>query len=66
MKLIVNGKEQEAPDRITARELLATLGLTPEAVVVERNEQVIPRSQLGLVMLAAGDQIEIIQMIAGG
>jgi sulfur carrier protein len=66
LKLIVNGKEKEVPDRVTARGLLDTLGLPPQAVVVERNEEVIRRADLDAVKLAAGDRIEIIQMIAGG
>jgi sulfur carrier protein len=66
MKLVLNGKEQEVPDRISARGLLDVLGLRPEAVVVERNEQAIPRSRLAEVALAPGDQVEIIQAIAGG
>ncbi len=66
MKLMVNGQEREVPDHTTAGGLLESLGLRPEAVVVERNEEVIPRAQLGEVALAPGDQVEIIQMIAGG
>jgi len=66
MKLVLNGKEREVPDRISAGGLLEVLGLKPEAVVVERNEQVIPRSRLAEVALAPGDQVEIIQAIAGG
>lgn len=66
MKLVVNGKERDVPDRISASGLLEVLGLKPEAVVVEHNEQVIPRSRLAEVALAPGDQVEIIQAIAGG
>jgi thiamine biosynthesis protein ThiS len=66
MKLLLNGKEREVPDRISARGLLDVLGLRPEAVVVERNEEVILRSRLDEVALAPGDQVEIIHAIAGG
>jgi sulfur carrier protein len=66
MKLVVNGKEREVPDQLTARALLEALGLVPEAVVLERNEVVIQRSRLAEVTLEPGDRIEIIQMIAGG
>lgn len=33
---------------------------------VERNEQMVPRSQLACVVLEEGDRIEIIQAIGGG
>jgi thiamine biosynthesis protein ThiS len=66
MKLVVNGQEKEVPERLTARGLLESLGVAAEAVVVERNEEVVPRSRLDEVALQAGDRIEIIQMIAGG
>lgn len=63
---MLNGKETEVPDQVTARGLLDELGLPPQAVVVERNEKVIRRSELATALLAPGDRIEIIQMIAGG
>jgi thiamine biosynthesis protein ThiS len=66
LKLIINGREEEVPDRVTARELLDSFGLPPQAVVVERNEEVIARADLAAVVLSPGDRIEIIQMIAGG
>lgn len=66
MKLAVNGQEREVPEALTARGLLDLLGLRAEVVVVERNEEVIARARLAEVVLAPGDRIEIIQMIAGG
>jgi thiamine biosynthesis protein ThiS len=66
VKLIVNGAEHDVRDGMTARELVESLGLRPEVVVVERNEEVVKRAALGATLLAPGDRIEIIQMIAGG
>jgi len=66
MRLTVNGESREVPDALSAGQLVEHFGLRREAVVVERNEEVIPRGQLDQVKLADGDTIEIIQMIAGG
>ena len=65
MQLTLNGTEREVA-AATVAELLDELGLRREVVVVERNEEVIPRAELERVRLLGGDQIEIIQMIAGG
>lgn len=66
MRLVVNGEAREVRAGITARELVESFGLKVEAVVVERNEEVIRRARLAETVLAPGDRIEIIQMIAGG
>ncbi len=66
MRLIINGEERELPEALNAGQLVEHLGLRREAVVVERNEEVILRGHLDQVDLVDGDTIEIIQMIAGG
>jgi thiamine biosynthesis protein ThiS len=66
LQLTVNGDRRDLPEGLTAAALITELGLRREAVVVERNEQVIPRSGLDDIELVDGDVIEIIQMIAGG
>jgi sulfur carrier protein len=66
LELKLNGEQRELPDGLNALELLEHLGLKRETVVVERNESIIPRSELEQVELAPGDVVEIIQMIAGG
>ena len=66
MLIVLNGAPREVPAAITASALLAELGLEPRTVVVERNEHVIRRGELAETVLADGDRVEIIQMIAGG
>jgi thiamine biosynthesis protein ThiS len=66
LQLIVNGERRDLPAGLTAAALITELGLRREGGVVERNEQVIPRSSLDDVELSDGDVIEIIRMIAGG
>jgi sulfur carrier protein len=66
VQIVLNGAPREVSEAISAAALLADLGLRPETVVVERNERVIRRDELGAAILADGDRVEIIQMIAGG
>ena len=64
MKLTVNGKAHECPAGATVSALLEQLTLTGRRVAVERNGEIVPRSQHAAVALAEGDQIEVV--VAGG
>jgi len=50
----------------TLEELLRELGVGTERVAVERNRELVPRRQWGTTALAAGDRIEVVQMVGGG
>lgn len=66
MKLIVNGEPREITDSVTLAVYLTQLKLASRMVVVERNGAIIPREQFDSTPLAAGDILEIVQMMAGG
>ena len=66
MKLTINGDAREVPEVATLTELLATLGLDPRTVVVERNRVIVRRPDLGSAPVADGDQIEIVHFVGGG
>jgi len=42
------------------------LSLEPRRVAVERNKQLIPRSQHDQTLLADQDQLEIVTLVGGG
>ncbi|MEM6458151.1 MAG: sulfur carrier protein ThiS [Planctomycetota bacterium] len=65
MKLTVNG---EAKDVAAARldELLGELGLAGQAVAVELNRQVVPKSAHAATPLAEGDAVELVTLVGGG
>jgi thiazole synthase len=48
------------------REILTGLGLDPAKIAVERNLEIVPRSQYGEVMVGEGDRLEIVHFIGGG
>jgi sulfur carrier protein len=66
MKLTVNGKAHECPAGATVSALLEQLALTGRRVAVERNGEIVPRSQQSAVALAEGDQIEVVVAVGGG
>jgi sulfur carrier protein len=66
MKLTVNGKAHECPSDTTVGVLLDQLALTGRRVAVERNGDIVPRSQHSVVVLAEGDLIEIVVAVGGG
>lgn len=66
MKLTVNGNLQECPAGTTVTALLEQLSLTGRRVAVERNGEIVPRSEHSLTALVDGDQIEIVVAVGGG
>jgi sulfur carrier protein len=66
MRIIVNGEPSEHPDGLTVSGLLTSLGLEPQRVAVERNQQIVPRSRHVQTSLAEGDRLEIVTLVGGG
>lgn len=64
--LTVNGQERQIATALTLRSLLDELGLEPAKIAVERNLEIVPRSQYDAVVLRDGDRLEIVQFIGGG
>ena len=66
MKIRLNGKNEVSEDAQTLSELIARRGLTPERIVIEYNERIVPREEWGSVRLAENDAIEIVSFVGGG
>lgn len=66
MRLTINGEPHDHPDGITLQALLGGIGLDARKVAVERNREIVPKSQYGDVVLADGDALEIVHFIGGG
>jgi sulfur carrier protein len=64
--LTVNGENRQFAEPLTIRELVATLELTGKRIALERNGEIVPRSQLDQVALADGDTLEIVVAVGGG
>jgi thiazole synthase len=66
LTITVNGEARTIPSSVTVRELLTSLGLDPAKIAVERNLEIVPRSQYASVMAGEGDRFEIVHFIGGG
>lgn len=66
MQVTINGKRVDFAEPLTVRELLASKGLHERIVVVEHNREIVPRDRYGDVVVGADDNLEIVQMMAGG
>ena len=66
MTITVNGELRDVPDGMSVGALLAHLGLTAGRVAVERNRDVLPRSQWNGTLVEPNDSYEIVQLVGGG
>ena len=65
MDIIVNG-EKRSVDQMSVLDFLESLEIDPRLVAVERNLDILPKSEYGTTMLKDGDSLEIIQFVGGG
>ena len=66
MRVIVNGEPQEFPHETTVLQMLETLKVAPERVVVEVNLTILKRAQHTGTVLREGDRVEIVHFVGGG
>ncbi|MCX5856028.1 MAG: sulfur carrier protein ThiS [Deltaproteobacteria bacterium] len=66
MEITVNGEKQHHRDPLTVGGLLQSLGIDRRSVVVERNLQIVARTEMENEPVVAGDAIEIIRFVGGG
>jgi len=66
ISITVNGEPKTAPSGATVSQLLESLALRPGRVAIERNQQILPRSEWATTQLAPGDRYEIVQFVGGG
>jgi len=65
MQIQLNGEDvQVAADNLTV--LVSELGLEKRMIAIERNMEVVPRSEYSTTELQENDRIELVHMIGGG
>jgi sulfur carrier protein len=64
--LKINGEERQFPDPLTVAGLVDALGYTGKRIAIERNGEIVPKSQHAQTALATGDQLEIVVAVGGG
>jgi thiazole synthase len=62
----VNGEHRRVFGGVTIAGMLNEIGIDPAKVAVERNLDIVPRSQLDTVCVEDGDDYEIVHFVGGG
>lgn len=66
MRLTINGEDRTFDRPLTVEKLLGEIGVDSRKVAVERNLEIVPKSQYRRVSLGDGDRLEIVHFIGGG
>ncbi|MEX0959653.1 MAG: sulfur carrier protein ThiS [Burkholderiales bacterium] len=66
MTLSINGQPKEFPGPLSVTHLVEALGLGGKRCAVERNGEIVPRSQFEVIELTDGDVLEIVVAVGGG
>ena len=66
MQVKINGEIREFQTTLTVAELLVQLELSGKRLAVERNGEIIPKSQHATTTLNAADKLEIVIAVGGG
>lgn len=67
MQILVNGeKVSDLPVGMTVTDLIKRLELPEKKIAIERNLEIVPKSQFTKTLLCDQDRLEIIHFIGGG
>lgn len=66
LEISINGTPRQVPAPLSIAALLESEGLFGKRVAVEKNGEIVPKSQHARTLVAAGDQIEIVVAVGGG
>jgi sulfur carrier protein len=66
LELKINGEARQFSAALTVTGLIEQLGYTGKRIAVERNGEIVPKSQHATTALVSGDQLEIVVAVGGG
>lgn len=70
MQITLNGEALEIAPGTTVAQLVLRIssetGRDPRGVAVERNREIVPKSEHAMTVLTEGDRLEIVQFVGGG
>lgn len=64
--LTINNESREFPSELSLSELIVCLELTGKRIAIEKNGEIVPRSQHTATRVDDGDQLEIVVAVGGG
>lgn len=62
----VNGSERSVAAGSTLVDLIRSLDMNPELIVVEHNFEILDRKTYGDVVLSQDDRVELVHFVGGG
>lgn len=66
INLIINGTPRQFETPLDVTGLVEQLELTGKRIALERNGEIVPRSQFASTLLTNGDKLEIVVAVGGG
>lgn len=66
IELVINGEARRFPSPLTLAQLVETLDLAGKRIAIEKNGEIVPRSQHAGTSLMSGDRLEIVAAVGGG
>lgn len=66
IQITINGATRQIQQTLNLAQLLEEMELAGKRVAVERNGEIVPRSQYGATALQPNDQLEIVVAVGGG
>lgn len=66
ISLTINGTPRTFDRPLNCADLISALELTGKRIAMERNGEIVPRSQFAHCMLQDGDRLEIVAAVGGG
>lgn len=66
ISIVINGETRAFDHAPSCADLVHELRLAGKRIAMERNGEIVPRSQFGACMLQDGDRLEIVAAVGGG
>lgn len=66
MQITINGENRDIAAGTTLAGLVETLADDPRGIAIERNLEIVPKSQHSEVILEDGDKLEVVRFVGGG
>lgn len=66
MQIMLNGEPRDIAAGLTLAKLVETMADDPRGIAIERNLEIVPKSEHASVVLQEGDQLEVVQFVGGG
>ncbi|MGA7853668.1 MAG: sulfur carrier protein ThiS [Candidatus Acidiferrales bacterium] len=66
MNVVINGEQREIPEGVNVTGMLEHLGMPRDRVAIERNLNILPRSNWDETRVEPNDKFEIVHFVGGG